>query len=441
MSVTLTGTGGFFTRQGAIVGEYNRVAAQYGSALTAGAQSIWVQFASSDQQAVNGLWDAVEAYRVSGQNYQSVLQADGEAAIVLQVNDDVSVVPYTVQQALTLLIQQMKTNSQSIDRPSTGSSVTAGSSNLGDATLKLSLLDVYGAPLDMVFAETIGFRCVNAVAGYEATLSAVGEAAEDAAGPDWPGGSGANTSLTVKDPAVDGLVTDGGFASWGGTGNNTPLRWDIVDGEAGTTVLRSAAGGVRSGTDAAKLVSDGSQATQLAQDVSLSVNTVYAACVYAKINTVDGTGSLVVSLTDGDGNILQDDAGNNLTTSVGLNGGSGVGTSYGIQTVFFSTPRQLPTTARIQVGFGVAPTSGRQLSIDLVTLVGAAQLYAGGPYAAAFAGADRTALDDTYSAAVTTDAGSNTFARGMDRLYGMRAMGLSFPSDTSPTISDSLVTH
>lgn len=41
MSVTLTGTGGYFTRSGAIIGEYNRVAALYGSAATTGFNAIW----------------------------------------------------------------------------------------------------------------------------------------------------------------------------------------------------------------------------------------------------------------------------------------------------------------------------------------------------------------------------------------------------------------
>src|SRR5262245_17589300 len=114
MTVPLTGTGGYFSRQGAFIGEFNRVTAFYGTGLDAGFLSIWAQFASSDQAAVQDLPGAVATYRTTAQQYQNTLIQDGMLASVLQVDDDTNLVPYSFPQSLVVLISQMKTNSQSV---------------------------------------------------------------------------------------------------------------------------------------------------------------------------------------------------------------------------------------------------------------------------------------------------------------------------------------
>lgn len=428
----------FFSRQGAFIGEYNRVTAFYGSSLDAGFSSIWSQFATSDQAAVANLPDAVAAFRSTDSQYLNTLVQDGQLAALLEVNDDTSVVPYTFQQATLVLIGQMIAGSQSIQRATLSSSVTPAGTNLGDSTIAVSTTNQYGDPLDMIFTEDVTVTCTaNSGSSYQAQMNAVGEAALPSYSPYWPGGSGANQAFSINDPAVNGIVTDGGFENWGGSGNNTPTNWTIVDGSAGVTVTRGT-GGVR-GAYTAQIVSDGSQPTQLAQNVNLTVNSVYMVTVEAKINTVDASGAFVMSLTDADGNILQDDAGNNLTYTRNLNGQ--VTTSFQTFTAFFATPRQLPTTVRVQYGYDSAPTSGRTLTLDLAAVVAATQLYNGGPFMAGVAGADRTALADYYTAAFSNSLGTQSFARGCDRLFGFRNLGLYYPSSLSPTQADSKVTH
>lgn len=437
MSVPLTGVAGWFTRQGAFIGEFNRVAAFYGSALDAGFFSIWSQFASSNQEAVENLPSAVNAFRQSGLTYQNTLIFDGQLAAVLQVQDDTSVVPATLQQAITVLAGQMRTNNQSINRPTLTGTATPDGDNLGDTTLVASTTNQYGDPLDMLMAETVTVTCVGTPTTYGGTLQAVGEAIVSAVLPTWPGGSGANVSFSVLDQTVDGIVSDGGFESWGSTGNNTPTFWEIVNGDPGITVFRDT-GGVR-GDYTAKLLSDGAQATQLGQDVDLQVNTVYAVCVYAKIDTLVGSGTFRIALTDDNGTVLTDDAGTALSYTRNLNGQ--VTTSYQCFTAFFATPRQLPVGVRLAIGFSAAPTAGRFLNIDLAGCVAATQLYSGGPFVAAFAGADATALNDFWEVAFTNSLTSQSFARGLDRLYSLRQLGVYLPSDISPTIPDNLVTH
>ncbi len=438
MSVPLTGVGGFFVRQGCFVGEFNRVAAFYGSDLTNGFQSIWAQFASSDQQAVENLPSAVLSFSQSASQYESVLIGDGSQAMLLQTRDDTSVVPFTTQRAIQIVAGQMKTAVQSIQRATLGSTLTANPTNFSDATIVISTVNQFGDSLDMTVAETITITCTGTSTVFQEQLQAIGEAVLVQVDPNWPGGSGANLSFNIVDPAASGLTTNGGFAAASWTGD-TPGSWTIIDGAAGVTVLRVVSGGLRTGTDACRLVSDGAQATQIAQNLSLAINTVYLFSVNAKVSASDGSGTLIIQLTDGDGNVLTDDAGNSLTYSRDMS--TQVTTNYQNFTVAFATPRILPSVVRIEVGFGVPPTAAKTMTLDLVGAIQGQQLYMGGPFIAAFANIEATAVDDNWSLVVTNSLTTKSFALGMDRLYNMRGMQVYFPSANSPTVSDSLVTH
>jgi hypothetical protein len=219
---------------------------------------------------------------------------------------------------------------------------------------------------------------------------------------------------------------------------NTPSDWEIVNGNAGVTVFREASAGVR-GDECARIQSDGSSLTALAQNVTLEPNTVYAVGVWAKVSASDGTGVFRLSLTDENGNEVTTDAGGAIGRSLEMT--AQVTTNWKFFSLYVATPRQLPVSYRLQFGYQVAPANGKSLYLDLAAAVVPVELYTGGPFAAAFAGADRTAVNDTWTVAVTNTLTSKSFARGMDRLYGMRQMGVYFPSAGSPTIPDSLVTH
>lgn len=435
MAVTLTGYAGYFTRQGVVIGEFNRVADVYGSALTAGFESIWVQFASSDQASVQNLPGVVEQYRLSGQQYQNTLVQDGQQASLLQASREAIVSPYTYPQSVAVVAAQMRDTSQTVQRPTISASATPDAGNLGDTTLAVGLVNPYGDPLDMVMAEDVTVTCTNSAINYGETLQAVGETTVPANSYLWPGGSGASTSLLVTDTTVNAIVTDGDFANW--TGTNTPTNWSIANGSAGTQVLR-VADPVR-GTYAAQIVGDGSSATQLYQSVTLAINTVYAVSFQAKVNSLTATGTFRIALTDSTGTVLQDDAGTNLSYTRDLNGQ--ITTSYQCFTAFFSTPRQLPSGTQLRIGLSVAATAGREINVDLVSVVAATQIYNGGPYVAAFSGADPTAFGDFWTVTVANSLGANSFVRGSDRLYNFRDNGLYWPSANSPTIPDSLVTH
>lgn len=438
MPIPWTGVGGFFTRAGAITGEYNRVASLYGSTLDVGFQSIWSQFASSNQSAVQNLPDVVAAYRFSGQQYQQTLQFSGSFAAILQTQDYYSVVPATLQQSFVVIAAQMRANSQTIQRATLTSTATPWASNVGNAKFILSTVNQFGDPIDTTYAETITATCISAGTNYQETFQAIGRAQISSSSHLWPGGSGGNTSFAVSDPNTTGLISDGGFELWNGTGNNNPINWDIINGSAGVTIFRGT-GGVR-GNYTAVITSDGASLTALAQSFNAAINTVYAVSVQAKMGSASATGNFAMCITDGNGTILNDDAGNPLSYTRDLNGQ--IGTSFAIITAFFAMPRTLPLITRVQYGFGtVAAIAARTLTLDLAGIVQATQLYTGGPFVAAFAQATPNSVSDYYSLTFTNSLGSNSFAMGLQRMFNTPSLGVYFPSANSPTISDSLVTH
>jgi hypothetical protein len=448
MSISLTGTFGYFTRMGVFCGEYNRVAALYGSATDVGFQSIWTQFASSDQAAVSNLPAAVATFRQTGTSYQSTLAADGQLASILQANDSSPLVPYTYSASVTAVRDQMVATgpTTAIVRPTLTSTATVGGSNLGDTKFFLSTTNIYGDPLDMTLTETFSAVCQSQGSGFQSSWGITGQPTVLPSAWNWPQGSGASVSLSAVDPAVSGIITNGDFSAF--TVANTPDDWTIVNGSAGVTVFKSTSGGVRSGTDACYLLSDGSSTTKLAQDVSLSINTVYAVTFQAKMNSNSASGSLIVELTNSSGTVLTNDAGTALSATYALNGGAGeITTSYQLLTVFFSTPRQLPSTVQLRIGYNVAGVSTRQLTLDLIQVFQATPLYGAsgtgtsGPWVAAVANTTASALGDTYSLAFTTTATPQTFALGLQRVFDLRSLGLYFPSNVSGTIPNNLITN
>lgn len=463
MSITYTGTGGLFTRAGAIGGEFDRVTATFGSPLTTGLATITAQFASADQTAIDGLSTFVANFATTAPaSYQAVLTADGQAAILDQVNDSYPVVPYTFAQALSLLAAHMVLDTTYVARPTLGDTVTASvfGTNYSDATIVVSFINQYGDPTDMAIAETISATCTQPSPPYQETLTLVGQAALPGTNPGWPGGSGCNASLSLTDPN-NCMTVDGAINNWSGTGSNTPNSWTIVNGAAGVTITRGSSPPLsRNNTISfnAQIVSDGVSLTSLQQTMNVQPNVVYAVSLWAKNSASDAAGVFSISLVDENGTIIQNSEGANQTTTVtigrssNVSSGTNIGATYHIYTVFFQTPRQLPISTGLRFGITTATTGTPTISVGMVGMVAVTTagqnpggIYPGGPYVVAWAGNKTTALNDNWSIAVTNSlTASTSFALNFDRLYGLRNLGLYLPSypGSGTLLSDaSLITH
>lgn len=449
MSMDLTGTYGWFPRAGAFAGEFNRVAALYGSATDEGFQSIWSLFATSDQAAVQNYPDAVTTFRTTGGSYCGVLTADGQLASILQANRDDPLVPYDFPTSINRVRAQMIADGATINRPTIAGTVAYDGDNLGDTKVFFSNTNIYGDPLDMTLAEVLTLTCTSQGNSFNATFGLKGEPTVLTSAWNWPQGSGVQTSVSVVDPgASGGTITNSSLNTF--TVANTPDSWTIIDGAAGTSVFEGTGDGVRSGNNAVYLLATGANTTKIAQAVTLQPNTVYAVTFQVKMNSNAAAGTLVVQLWNpaGSGAVLTNDAGDDLEVSYALNGGAGeVTTSYQLLTVFFSTPRQLPSTVQLRIGYGTAATSTRELYVCNVQVFQPTPLYGAsntgtyGPWVCAVANTEVSAVGDVATITVTNSLTTRSFALGLERIYSMRGQGVYLPSSGSPTISDSIVTH
>lgn len=446
MSVQLTGVGGLFSRFGAIGTEFNRAINNLGSALNTGVSGIWVQYpvAANEGQAISNLINAANTSRNSNNAYLQELQSEATNTLLQQVNRDVPLAPYTTNNALGVLIVEMVASGQTVQRPTTSTSISPYASNKGNPVIAASLANNLGDPLDLVVAENVNVACTADVSNGAQQFSEVftynGEPALPINNYLWPQGSGANGTFKLTDAAVTGLITDGSFQSWTGISNNTPVYWTIVNGAS--TISRCSVGAdVLRGNYTMQVTSDGSTLFEFQQALTgVQPLTVYAVNFWAKVSTTDASGQLRIRLCNGAGTTLQNFDGTNLTSTIGTNGGSGVGTSFAAFTYFWQTPRQLPTSGSVFLDFAytTSPVSAVVLFIDLVGIAPATQLYSSGPYIAGFSQSAPSARGDYYTLTVANNAPQADFGQFTNRMFGMSNSGLYFPSANSPTIPNSL---
>lgn len=446
MTIALTGSSGIYQRWANIGQDYLRVQTAFGSVLDSDVSTIQGGYAGGlDSVAIDSLFTQENSFRGTYSSWLSYLTTVAQNTIIQQANRDQPLSSLTLSNALQLLITQMRASSSTIQRPTTSLTFTPGSSNKGDGVINGSLINQFGDPLDMVLAETVSFLCTaDASTGatqYQEQFTISGQPAVSATAWNYPGGSGASGTLKLTDAAVNGLIKDGGFASWGAT--NTPTFWTISTGAPTTNIVRSTSP-IR-GNYALEFLSDGSTLTKINQAVTLAPNVVYAVNFWAKQSSLDASGQFRVRICDGTSTTVNNDAGNGLTLTVNTNGtGTGIGTGWTQVQAFFATPRQLPLTGTfLELGYTTSPANTINTTIDLVGFSAASQLYAGGPFVQGFSKGLTlpNAQKDTVSLAVANGATNASFVRFLDRIFQMRNLGPTFyiPSASSPTIPDSLL--
>ena len=95
---------------------------------------------------------------------------------------------------------------------------------------------------------------------------------------------------------------------------------------------------------------------------------------------------------------------------------------------------------RFVFGLTTAIDSGKSVHLARFACEQAEQMYPGGPWAKTYSGATPGATGDTWGVAVTTDAGTGSFVRELDRTLLLRDNGLAFPTASSEDIANSLIT-
>lgn len=450
MSITLTGSGGLFTRLGKLFGTWRDVVSAM-DALNTNLDDVADAYDGDRRLDVASLLAGSGAMLEGFAAPFAYIQTAARATLLEQVNADNPLAPKTLEQAVRELVDQMTAASATVNANAVTTTPAAGSGNSGTGGCvatpgRTSTSDAW----ENAFAEDIAFRC-TADGQVDTTLDGVeewsidGENAEATSSRRWPAdGSGASgTTTTVcgstdagTDPATNS-TTNGDFETW--TVANTPDNWTIATGAAGVTVFQSST--ALRGTYSVRLEGDGATLVKLTQTFGsaggttarLKPSTWYALSFWVRHNgSAPASGVCRVSVQDASNTVL-------WSSSSSFNASTLTG-SWVQKTVMFRTGADVAATHRVTIEMTTAIDSGKGWLVDECCVAEMRQVYDGGPHVAIFAGAASFVVGDQWTVAVANDNGGK-FQTDFQRFFDLNGMGLVLPSDGagSETISDSLV--
>tara|TARA_R100001086_G_scaffold169725_6_gene92525 strand:+ start:1246 stop:2628 length:1383 start_codon:yes stop_codon:yes gene_type:complete len=420
------------------------------------------EYSGGDLDQIANIGRTLETRKNEATHLSEDLLVAASKTLVDMTDANFTLVDKSLEGAIRELIKQMIADSASVDGNSvTTGSVTAGGSNVGNGTLLYSavspIVDRYGnragnIHLQNVRTETITARCIGdqTSAGIDenAEVFAVnGQRAVPRFDQDWPTGSGARYSLPVVSPNQDGgrsaaknVTTNGDYEDFT---SNAPDRWSIVTGVAGTHILPAGAG--YTGSNALKLVGDGSTAPKIRQRLRLTAETLgqinpdvpYSISFAIKRGSAAAGAGIKVSVQDSGGTILNNSiALREMSASIAH---GSITTSYQLVTNVCMAPPEIPKGSQIVVEATGNITNASEIFIDHVTV---AEMRPMGPGLGAvqlIPGSTAFRYGDTFSIPITNNL-EGSLAKEMDRFFDMQKLNLGLPGNVAggETISDSL---
>lgn len=447
MSILLTGAGGLFTRLGKLAGLLDDVNTFRGGTaagqLVKAVQDALAQV-DGDTPTVRATYSGLFAALTSGQAsltaVQQAVQTAAKNLLIAMANADAPLAQQTVPYALALLKSQMLASGSYVNPNTVSATVTPAAGNTGNGAIVCGTRDALGYQLDNLLAETVNVSC-TAEAAAAGSLQFVGSAAQqDALSWLWPAGSGCNKTLGSIDPAANGAYVSGGaFDSFVNT-LNVPDGWTRVTGTAGTDF--GPAGSGFKGANALKLIGGTGVLSQLTQAIpatALKARAPYAINCWLKADVVPASGTLIFDLYNGS-SVITDDAGNNCSLSIALNG---LTTGYAPHGAMWRIADPLPSAVTLRVRLSVAVPGGSNVFVDQLTFQPATALstnpIAGDTiWAAVATGSSDWALKDTLAIA-TANNRTCQWQAAFDRFFGARALGFVLPTAGTTLISDALI--
>jgi len=184
------------------------------------------------------------------------------------------------------------------------------------------------------------------------------------------------------------------------------------------------------------LTGDGATNAEIVIELpTLTADTVYCLHWRHKISSgATGTVRFAV-LNSVAGSVVTDSAGNSNSLSVDI---STLTTSFAATKLFIRVPPSLKQPAFLSIKATTAVANTKLYCFDELVLVKAKQLYAGGPYAAAFRG-NVPPLPTEYWDLVVANDRSGTLHEWFDRCFNLRAGNLVLPTSGGTSIPDSVV--
>lgn len=450
MAITLTGSGGLFTRLGKLGHALSTINTARGTTIEDEViDAIETVDADSDpviRAALAPLLPALASGQASLGSVNAVIRQAAISLLIRQVNADNPLPEQTELAALHELIRQVIAADSYVAANTIAATVTQTSLD-GDGAVIVSVKDARGRNLENLIAEDLECRVTGGTAGSESIEIRGEERIADKLHWDWPAGSGLRRTVTVCNPAgSNNLLSNGGFEDFTGGAADS---WTADVGTWGDDWLEEAST-VFAGSKAVELVGDGATLAQISQDITarLAALQQYALCIWLRRDgSAADAGTLTIDLYDGS-NVIADDAGTNNSFAVDL---TALTESFVAYSGTFRTPTVLPDEVTLRIRLSAALTNGRSVFLDHAGLVRMTQLNpsvpGASPSVAIVSGASNFTTDDytgggdgsrVFKIATTND-NAGDWQRLFARLFAMAENGLILPTSGDSEISDTLI--
>jgi hypothetical protein len=472
MAVTLTGTGGLFTRLGKLFGlaktirQHQQAIAPTAATSTSGVRTIYSVFASTTgtlPMATDLVRAVADEDVVADASLTTLagIKAAAERTLVEMVDADTKLPSKTVPEAMRELAFQMNRDTQKVALTDfTVGATSYNGANTGNAVVVVSVEAPKIIRDNVVFsskvtaqpyvrAETLTFSCaqdtkVAGVSSGSERWHVTGDRSFPNLDRRWRAGSGTAMMVTATSGDQDGggspginILTNGDFEVFE---SNVPINWTLATGTAGTHVQSSTT--AQRGASSLKIIGDGSNLTRLTQRLNsgtgtygkLKGDTLYLISCWVR---ADGgaaplAGVLRVSFRDGTDTVLS-----GMTFNVDLTALTLSYVRYGLAVV---SPVNIPDEAYMVLELTTAITSTQAVLIDEVTVCEMTRLAPGGPGVAIVAGSTDSRRGDLATVAIS-NATVGEMNLELDRFFGLYDSGIFLPSGTGTniTVADSLI--
>jgi hypothetical protein len=473
MAITLTGTGGLMTRLGKLFFAIKSANLYLGGtdisagglrAVGVSADQIEAQYQSALQDIVDGLYGDRDAVRNSLQTWKQELASLAEQTLIQQAHADNPLTGLDVDSAMKEFLYQIKgagtivAADNDVDASTVSASVAAATGNTGVYSVVASVKMPDGRANELVFAETLDLICTGVGTARQESWSLRGEVAQlDPLAWDWPKGSGASASPIMVDAdganTLNTLLYGGNFDSFT-TANQPDYFGAAIVGVYGTDIFSEATVVYRTGGKALKFTgTGGSPLSSIAQEFDVTTpavgtsgtsatllpNRTYHVNFFARKSAGLVAGEVQCRLIDGSNAQVTDDTGSDIKFSVAH--GTLSSAAWTAVSGSFTTPKVLPTTAKLNIRVSVALTNTESVYIDDLSMALVPEAaYTGGINVTVHAGSTDPILGDRSLITVANNR-AGEFQEWFDRVFSMKAKGLQVYSDTAggETLADSLI--
>lgn len=472
MAVTLTGTGGLFTRLGKLFGlaktirTHQQAIAPTAATSTSGVRTIYSVFASTTGTLpmASDLVRSISNEDIVADASIGTLagiKAAAERTLIEMVDADTKLPEKTVPEAMRELAFQMNRDTNKIAVSSfTVGAASYNAANTGNAVVIVSLEAPKIIKNNVVFsskiadqpyvrAETLTFSCADdtktaGISSGSEIWTVTGDRSYPNLDRRWRAGSGTALRITATSGDQDAgdvpgrsILTNGDFEVFE---SNVPINWELSVGTAATHVTSSTT--AQRGAASLKIIGDGSNLTKLRQRLNygsgtygrLKGDTLYLISLWVRADGVAAplAGVLRVSFRDGSDTVL-----GSMTLNVDLTALTLSYVRYGLAVV---SPVNIPDEAYMVLELTTAITNTQAVLIDEVTVCEMQRLAPGGPGVAIVAGSTDSRRGDLATVAIS----NNTVGEmnlELDRFFGLYESGIFLPSGsgTNVTVADSLI--